>query len=373
MATTDLFPDALDWETWTALTLQQKAAAAAPHASPSLIAAALPAIAPHCTSVELVRLTAACRELRAVEQLPIYFDEDQRSSFWCKAYSAYDIIRFVQMHGRRFLVPTVSPRVRHVAQTEFNTILSSVVGLREFRCGRGRGGPYANTPNERRITSLEAAAQARSLTVLDFENDALHPDLADLGPLAGCANLQRLQLTTCAVLDLSPLTRCARLTELGLTTLGQLEDLSPLAQLISLRVLEVEGCASVSDITPLGRLVALEDLGLKMLPRLIDIEPLANCTALRVLYLTGCAAIEHVRPLAALSRLKRLTLFGCRALTDVSPLARCSSLEFLNLSRCNGLRGDLSGLANACASLRHLVLRSSNAWCQPREGLNVII
>ena len=58
------FPDALDWETWST----RRATAAAPYASPSLIAAALPAIAPHCTYRELVRLTAACRELRKVER-----------------------------------------------------------------------------------------------------------------------------------------------------------------------------------------------------------------------------------------------------------------------------------------------------------------
>ena len=367
MATADLFPDALDWDEW----LARRAAAAAPHASPSLIAAALPAVAPHCTTVELVRLTAACRELRAVEQLPIYFDAEEEAG-WSKAYSAYDIIRFVQQHGRRFLVPKVAPRVRHVAQTEFNTLLSTVVGLREFRCYRGSGGPYANTSNERRITSFEAAPQARSLAELHFGIGALHPDLADLGPLAGCANLQRLQLATCAVSDLSPLTRCARLSELTLERLSLLEDLSPLSQLISLRVLKV-GYSFCSDITAIGQLVALEELELSMLPRLTDIEPLASCAAMHSLVLTGCHEIEHVRPLAALPRLKGLTLAGLWLLTDVSPLARCSSLESLNLSQCSGVRGDLSGLANACASLRQLNLRSTRARCEPREGLEVII
>ena len=366
MATTDLFPDALDWETWTALTLQQKAAAAAPHASPSLIAAALPAIAPHCTCVELVRLTAACRELRAVEQLPIFFDQEDIG--WDARYSARNIIDFVRQHGRRFLVPTVSPRFGYVEQHDFNTVLSSVVGLREFRISASQS--IGHTPLERRITSLEAAPQARSLTVLHLGSDALHPDFADLGPLAACTNLRRLHLEGCAVRDLSPLTRCARLSELSLSWLN-LRDISQLAQIISLRVLTLSKLDGVSDLTALGRLVALEELELIRLTTLVVLEPLKHCTALHSLVLTGCAAIEHVRPLAALSRLKRLTLVGCRELTDVSPLARCSSLETLNLSHCTSLEGDLTALVNECASLRLLVLRSTKAWCQPREGLHV--
>jgi len=370
MAATDLFPDALDWDEW----LARRAAAAAPHASPSLIAAASPAIAPHCTGVELVRLTAACRELRAVEQLPINFDE----VVWSRAYSARDIIRFVQQHGRRFLVPKVSPAPGSVRQHEFSTILSSVIGLREFQC-YGR----IDTPMAPRITSLAAVPQARSLAVLHFGNDALHRDFADLGPLAGCANLRRLQLATCAVSDLSPLARCACLTELILIGLERLEDLSPLAQLISLRALKVRryGGAgsgvehiSLRDISPLGRLVALEELELLRLDLLADIQPLASCTALTSLKLTGCAAIEHVRPLAALPRLSQLSLAGCRRLTDVSPLARCSSLETLNLSHCSGLRGDLSALVNECTSLQQLNLRSTSLLQMPnvREGVEVM-
>ena len=344
----------------------RRAAAAAPHASPSLIAAALPAIAPHCTCRELVRLTAACHELRKVEQLPISFDHDMQGV--TMPYSARNIIDFVRQHGRRFLVPTVSPRFGYVEQHDFNTVLSSVVGLREFRISQS----IDHTPLERRITSLEAAPQARSLTVLHLGHDALHPDFADLGPLAACTNLRRLHLEGCAVRDLSPLTRCARLSELSLEWLN-LRDLSQLAQIISLRVLTVSRCDGVSDLTALGRLVALEELELIRLTTLVVLEPLKHCTALHSLMLTGCAAIEHVRPLAALSRLKRLTLVGCRELTDVSPLARCSSLDSLNLTHCFALEGDLTALVNECASLRLLILRNTKARCQPREGLNVII
>lgn len=355
MAAADLFPDALDWDEW----LARRAAAAAPHASPSLIAAALPAIAPHCTCRELVRLTAACQELRKVEQLPI----DVTS--WSRAYSAREIIRFVEQHGRRFLVPKVNMRTG--GQLEFNTILSSVAGLREFRVVLPPMGPNDG------ILSLEAVPQARSLTELHFGLDSLHAYFADLGPLAGYANLRKLQLATCALSDLSPLARCPRLSDLSLIHLFVLADLSPLAQIISLRALKVSRCGAVSDITALGRLVALEELELLRLDSLTDIQPLATCTALTSLQLTGCAVIEHVRPLAALSRLKSLILVGCRRLTDVSPLARCPSLEALNLSQCNSLQGDLSGLANACASLRQLNLRSTDVRCEPREGLEVII
>ena len=370
MATTDLFPDALDWETWTALTLQQKAAAAAPHASPSLIAAALPAIAPLCTCVELVRLTAACRELRAVEQLPIDFSA---VGIWShKPDRPTQFIRFIKQHKRRFLV---SKLTTWCLQEEFDWILKSAIGLQKLRCTAANR--VLVRDDRLLITSLEAVPQARSLTDLTLDYGALyigHGGFTDLGPLARCTNLRRFSLlAVCDVKDLSPLAHCIRLTELSLRYLRLLEDLSPLAQLISLRALKVQECASVSDITPLGRLVALEELTLVMLTKVIDIQPLANCTALHYLWMTGCFAIENVRPLAALPSLRSLTLAGCRALTDVSPLARCSSLESLNLSKCDRLRGDLSGLVNECASLRQLNLRSTKARCEPREGLEVII
>ena len=306
-----------------------------------------------------------------MEQLPIYFDAEELTgwSSITRTYSARDIIRFVEQHGRRFLVPTVI-RARSVEQHEFNTILSSVVGLREFRCASHI------THNRKGDNEPRSRASGASLTALHLGSAALHPDFADLGPLGSCTNLRKLVLNpmdSCAVADISPLTRCPRLTELALVGLQRLEDLSPLAQLISLRVLKVSHCyKSLSDITALGRLVALEDLELIKLFSLTDIEPLANCAALSCLSLAVCYALEHVRPLAALPRLRGLNLAGCWRVKDVSPLARCPSLESLNLSQ-SGARGDLSGLVNACASLRQLNLRSTKARCEPREGLEVII
>ena len=121
MAATDLFPDALDWDEW----LARRAAAAAPHASPSLIAAALPAIAPHCTCRELVRLTAACHELRKVEQLPIDF------SVQYKKDAPSQFIRFIKQHGRRFLI---SKLTTWCLQEDFDCILKSAIGLQKLKC-----------------------------------------------------------------------------------------------------------------------------------------------------------------------------------------------------------------------------------------------
>ena len=174
----------------------RRAAAAAPHASPSLIAAALPVIAPHCTCRELVRLTAACHELRKVEQLPIDFSAEYKKD------TPSQFIRFIKQHGRRFLV---SKLTTWCLQADFDWILKSAIGLQKLKCTSANRAMVSD--DKLRITNLDAVPQARSLTDLSFYSGALYMGqsitnqngFADLGPLARCTNLRRFVLGPCSV------------------------------------------------------------------------------------------------------------------------------------------------------------------------------
>ena len=150
------FPDVLDYETWSA----RRAAAAAPHASPSLIAAALPVIAPHCTCRELVRLTAACHELRKVEQLPIDFSAEYKKD------TPSQFIRFIKQHGRRFLV---SKLTTWCLQADFDWILKSAIGLQKLKCTSANRAMVSD--DKLRITNLDAVPLWMKMQLNSAEED----------------------------------------------------------------------------------------------------------------------------------------------------------------------------------------------------------
>ena len=178
----------------------RRAAAAAPHASPSLIAAALPAIAPHCTCRELVRLTAACHELRKVELTEL--------------------------------------GLNHLTRLEDLSPLAKLIGLHTLRLTWCRA-----------VSDITPLGRLVALEVLEL----VMMDVADIAPLANCAALTALQLTGFAVEQVRALAALPRLKSLTLADCNQLTDVSPLARCPSLEALNLTSCMGLrGDLTALG-------------------------------------------------------------------------------------------------------------------------
>ena len=95
-----------------------------------------------------------------------------------------------------------------------------------------------------------------------------------------------------------------------------ISDVSPLANLVQLRVLNMAAC-QISDIRSLENLTRLESLHLH-LNQIEDIAPLANLTKLTDLWLID-NHIADVRPLENLTLLKELRIQN-NPITDSSPL-----------------------------------------------------
>ena len=234
---------------------------------------------------------------------------------------------------------------------------------------------YPSNSELGRIGPLFTALQ--QLTLLGFE------DKLDLISIATCTGLRQLTLRLDdfnGVSGMSSLTSLTQLTSLKLCECTVLRDLGPIAELSSLRHLELRGACSITDLSPLGSLrSSLERLvvtgGFSILAS--SLTPcLSSCTLLRHIEvdvdleneqdrsfnlsaLSACVLLEYLDlgryevtgSLALLlpcTRLQRLYLTANR----VTALAPLTSLVDLDLSCCEELR-DLSPLM-ACVSLSSL-------------------
>ncbi len=131
-------------------------------------------------------------------------------------------------------------------------------------------------------------------------SESIRKLIRDVSPLAG--------LTSLRVLDLR---------ESGVT------DLSPLAGLTSLKWLWLGG-TGVTDVSPLAGLKSLQTLGLST-TGVTDVSPLAGLTRLQSLSLSD-TGVTDVSSLAGLKSLQTLFLDGT-GVTDVSPLAGLKQLQ----------------------------------------------
>ncbi len=125
--------------------------------------------------------------------------------------------------------------------------------------------------------------------------------IVDITGLEFATNLRKLYIGKNPITDLAPLANLTQLVEfhfwhvpINPTNL----DLSPLANLINLEVLSLEG-NGISDISPLAELKKLQRLDLSR-NHIEDIRPLAGLTELRILVLEG-NPVRDLAPLAGLN------------------------------------------------------------------------
>ena len=167
------------------------------------------------------------------------------------------------------------------------------------------------------ITDLRPLSNLTQLVALHFWHVPVRPTDLDLRPLANLINLEMLSLEGNGISDIRPLMGLKELRRLHLSN-NQIEDMSPLAGLTKLWQLFLEG-NPIRDLTPLSGL-NLTDLNISNNPiKVSDISPLAALKELRTLDLLN-NGISDIQPLSGLTELRTLLLKG-NPIRDLTPLS----------------------------------------------------
>ena len=167
------------------------------------------------------------------------------------------------------------------------------------------------------ITDLRPLSNLTQLVEFHFWHVPVRPTDLDLRPLAKLINLEMLSLEGNWISDVRPLAGLKRLRRLHLSN-NQIEDVSPLAGLTELWELFLER-NPITDLTPLSGL-NLTDLNISNNPiQVSDISPLAALKELRTLDLLN-SGISDIQPLSGLTELRTLLLKG-NPVKDFTPLS----------------------------------------------------
>ena len=166
--------------------------------------------------------------------------------------------------------------------------------------------------------------------------------ISDLSPLSGLKNLIGLGVwDTPNISDLSPLTKLPKLKWLDFGRFPA-PDLSLLADIKSLRRLTFHA-GGIEDLSPLAGLTQLTILDIAYNSTTPDLSPITKLTNLEKFVANTCD-ISDITPLAALTKLKHLDLHNNK-ISDVSPLAKLVNLEMVKLY--GNLISDISPLESS--------------------------
>lgn len=156
------------------------------------------------------------------------------------------------------------------------------------------------------IVGMEPALRADDFQgLVNLTSLAVLGGVADLAPLAGLANLRRLDLSGNGLADIGALAGLGQLQDLNLNG-NRVADLSPLEGLTRLQALSLNGngLSSLSPLAGLTELIALQAAD----NAIADLSPLARLPI--VFLLLANNAIADVRPLLALPWLRYVDLRG---------------------------------------------------------------
>ena len=151
--------------------------------------------------------------------------------------------------------------------------------------------------------------------------NAAHNAISELAPLAGMAGLQTLILAGNQIADLAPVATLTGLTYLGIGS-NQIDELGPLAALPNLDALNAAE-NQIADLAPLAGLEQMDYLYLNA-NQIVNLGPLAGLIALRELYLAANDVVD-LSSLAALTQLQYLSL-DANAIADLAPLVANAGL-----------------------------------------------
>ena len=218
---------------------------------------------------------------------------------------------------------------------------------------------------DRRVHDLTGLQLAKNLNHLELDNSKI----SDLSSLRGLTNLQFLEVHG-ELSDLSPLAESVNLRglEIGGTNVS---DLSPIVRLVNLRSLDI-GDTKVSDVSVLSGLTNLEELTISEL-NISDLSPFTGLSNLKRIHFSGTNqsvmsfvagqttlefislatdGVSDISPLAGLTNLKGIHTWG-NPISDLSPLAGLTKLELVDI--CGAELSDLSPLAGL-TNLKELYL-----------------
>jgi hypothetical protein len=213
------------------------------------------------------------------------------------------------------------------------------------------------------ITNLAGLEYCTNLQIVSFASLSIlgpgNPNqISDISPLAGLTKLTVLQLDGNLITDISAVAGLTKLTALGLSS-NQISDISPLAGLTNLTTLSLDS-NDISDISALAGLTNLTTLGLSSIG-ISDISALAGLTNLTMLSL-GTNQISDISAVAGLTNLTMLSL-AFNQISDISALAGLTNLMglYLNANQIS----DISALvANAGIDRGGIVDLSNNPLSQ---------
>jgi Leucine-rich repeat (LRR) protein len=171
------------------------------------------------------------------------------------------------------------------------------------------------------------------------------PRLTDLTPLAELPNLEVLELRNVGPRSLGTRSWPSSLREVTLADSQALHEVGALAGAAHLDKLSISACG-------VDRLPELPDVGevdASECPHLRDVSALASCRYLHTLSLDGCRSFVDVPSLLTLRTLEDLDLRGT-AITNVAPLAALTSLRRLRVP--SAVAGQLAALREALPNCR---------------------
>jgi len=143
-----------------------------------------------------------------------------------------------------------------------------------------------------RIRNIDALKYFTNLTSLEMgwalQNDGKG---VDLGPLSGLVKLENLQVCCNDINDVSPLKDLVNLSSLGIWGCGAITDISALSGMTNIGYLWIKGNC-ISDISPLSGMTNLKELCME--ENLVsDVTPLTGLTNLTSLLLSGNLILDY--------------------------------------------------------------------------------
>eukprot|EP00935_MAST-01C_sp_MAST-1C-sp1_P001210 g1210.t1 len=139
--------------------------------------------------------------------------------------------------------------------------------------------------------------------------------------------LQVLRAVDCnKLISISALAGCTQLQELDLCACRKLENIVPLGKVAaSLRVLSLRE-TQVADLSVLKLCTSLEDLCLQYCRKLSDVSAISACTSLRKLNMASCRNITDISPIGSCVCLEELDLSNAAKVSDITMLSSCVKL-----------------------------------------------
>ena len=176
-------------------------------------------------------------------------------------------------------------------------------------------------------SDIKCLAEMTNLHTLILEGN---PDITDLSPLASLTELTVLNVMDTGAADLSPLSSLTALESLSISN-ADISDLSPLSSMSHLKNLYLTDgnlpSSKISDLSPLSDLENLESLRIPSVSEISDLTPLSGLTGLKVLAVNG------------------VSYSGVGKITSLEPLANLKNLEVINLNVDSETGVDLAPLA----------------------------